>query len=288
VELHRRIRTLRLRRSITGIELARRAGVSPSYVSLIEHGEKIPSEDVAVRIARVLGEEEDLYRVWAATSRMDEKTRAAVLRIRNAEPAAVTAEQTVGGEQRDRTCAAVATAEEFFIAPPLLEARRPPGRPRKGARGEIAVSHDLGVSEAAGAFRLPLLVPGSLPTSYPPLEEDIESLITIDGRLLGCETSEGLVAIRVDESSGRNVRSWLAPRDIVVIDRNPGSFDAGRIHAFKLPDGLCLTKASLISSTLLLLPDPAAGEQPTVLPLENRGQLDEILYGAVIWSARYW
>ena len=62
MDLHRRIRTLRLRRGLTGMELAKRAGVSPSYVSLIEHGEKVPSEQVAVRLAQVLGEREDNYR----------------------------------------------------------------------------------------------------------------------------------------------------------------------------------------------------------------------------------
>jgi transcriptional regulator with XRE-family HTH domain len=66
---------------LTGLEFARRAGVSPSYVSLIEHGEKIPSDSVAVRMARVLGDDERLYRAWAATSRMDEATRDAVLAL---------------------------------------------------------------------------------------------------------------------------------------------------------------------------------------------------------------
>lgn len=66
---------------LTGLEFARRAGVSPSYVSLIEHGEKVPSDAVAVRMARVLDDDERLYRAWAATSRMDEATREAVLAL---------------------------------------------------------------------------------------------------------------------------------------------------------------------------------------------------------------
>ncbi len=66
---------------MTGLKLARRAGVSASYVSLIEHGEKVPSERVAVRLARALGDREDLYRAWAATARMDEQTRRAILAL---------------------------------------------------------------------------------------------------------------------------------------------------------------------------------------------------------------
>ena len=71
---------------MTGLKLARRAGVSPSYVSLIEHGEKVPSEKVAVRLARALDDREDLYRAWAATARMDEKTRRAVLALGTFQP----------------------------------------------------------------------------------------------------------------------------------------------------------------------------------------------------------
>ena len=46
-----RIREMRRRRDLTGSGLADAVGVSPSYISLIEKGIKIPQEDVAVRIA---------------------------------------------------------------------------------------------------------------------------------------------------------------------------------------------------------------------------------------------
>ena len=69
IPLHERIRNLRHKLGITGYELAERAGISPSYVSLIEKGLKVPHPEVAIRIARVLGDDEDLYAAWARSAR---------------------------------------------------------------------------------------------------------------------------------------------------------------------------------------------------------------------------
>jgi transcriptional regulator with XRE-family HTH domain len=63
--LNARIRMKRTQLGLTGAELAQRADISPSYVSLIEKGAKVPDEDVAARIARALRDDEDLYRAWA-------------------------------------------------------------------------------------------------------------------------------------------------------------------------------------------------------------------------------
>ena len=68
--LNARIRTKRTQLDLTGAELAQRADISPSYVSLIENGAKVPDEDVAARIARALRDDEDLYRAWARASRL--------------------------------------------------------------------------------------------------------------------------------------------------------------------------------------------------------------------------
>lgn len=51
----RSIQTLRKRRGLTQRELAARAGVDQSYVSLLERGERIPNMDVLETLARELG-----------------------------------------------------------------------------------------------------------------------------------------------------------------------------------------------------------------------------------------
>lgn len=47
-------------------KLARASGLrSPSYVFHIENGQKVPSDQVALRLAEALGEDPELYRAWA-------------------------------------------------------------------------------------------------------------------------------------------------------------------------------------------------------------------------------
>ncbi len=58
------IKGRRLELSLTQTEVARRAGVEPPYISQIEGGEKVPSVEVAVRLALALGlSREDLTRL---------------------------------------------------------------------------------------------------------------------------------------------------------------------------------------------------------------------------------
>ena len=63
-----RIRKYRERQQITGSQLASMADISPSYLSLIENGLKLPSAEVAERIARALGDDPDIYRAWVETA----------------------------------------------------------------------------------------------------------------------------------------------------------------------------------------------------------------------------
>ena len=55
--IHERIRELREERQLPAYRLAEMAKISPSYLSLIENGEKVPSEEVAVAIATALGDD---------------------------------------------------------------------------------------------------------------------------------------------------------------------------------------------------------------------------------------
>src|SRR5438876_4008489 len=41
-----------------------KVGIAPSHVFHVENGDKVPGEDLAVEIARVLHEDEYLYRAW--------------------------------------------------------------------------------------------------------------------------------------------------------------------------------------------------------------------------------
>ncbi len=286
MDLNRRIRTLRIRRGLTGIELARRAGVSPSYISLIEHGEKVPSEAVAVRLAQVLGEREDVYRVWAATSRMDEQTREAVLRTRAEEPSLRLA---MAG------CNEITAPACFHPECPLDETAlerisRPPGRPRKANGEGFEVSYRLDEDARSEVLRVPLVTPGIIPDENPPREEDIESLLGLDARLLGRTSSDNLVALRLNEDSAREVACWIGPQDVAVVDRRPRSFSPAHIHAFALPEGLRFYRACKAGGHLVLLPNPSSTAPPRPVRLleDDATSFERLLFGTVIWSSRSW
>src|SRR5512139_1583335 len=68
--LHTRMRKRRAQLGLTGTEVAQRAGISTSYVSLIENGAKVPDEEVAAGLARALEDDEALYRAWARAARI--------------------------------------------------------------------------------------------------------------------------------------------------------------------------------------------------------------------------
>src|SRR5713226_3745408 len=57
-----RIKDRRIAKGLTIYELAERAGVTPGFISSIENGYRRPSSDVAMKIARALGDEEEMYR----------------------------------------------------------------------------------------------------------------------------------------------------------------------------------------------------------------------------------
>jgi transcriptional regulator with XRE-family HTH domain len=103
VPLHRRIRNRREELGLTALELARIVRVSPSYISLIESGEKVPGEEVAVRIARALRDDEGLYVAWTHSTRHGDPERQlrdlARLRDYSSDPAL--RERLVSGEDLD-------------------------------------------------------------------------------------------------------------------------------------------------------------------------------------------
>ena len=51
------LRERRIRRGLSQSELASKTGITQTFLSLVEHGKRIPSYDVLKRIAEVLGED---------------------------------------------------------------------------------------------------------------------------------------------------------------------------------------------------------------------------------------
>lgn len=55
------LRTIRLSKNLLQVDLAHRAGISPSYYSLIESGHRNPSLKTASRLCRCLGISLDVF-----------------------------------------------------------------------------------------------------------------------------------------------------------------------------------------------------------------------------------
>jgi transcriptional regulator with XRE-family HTH domain len=73
--IRERIRRRREERGLNAAELARRTGISPAYVTRIEKGDKVPGEEVAVRIAKVLDDDPELYLWWVHGRHMSDPER---------------------------------------------------------------------------------------------------------------------------------------------------------------------------------------------------------------------
>lgn len=292
IPLHERIRNLRHKLGITGYELAERAGISPSYVSLIEKGLKVPNPEVAIRIARVLGDDEDLYAAWARSARHGD--------LRGARRA-VEAEEIVASNPRLRR--RIAEGEKVDLSGEDEEAgavqRWPeapaeaPAPPRFAARHWF---HDL--SFAAPAMRasvaqyapvapqvvaIPLLRSGADPES----EDALEEVLRIDGALLPPEDAEDLVAYRARGPMVNRVGDRIEPGTVVVVSRRFAEPSAERIHAVRFEGSVILSRV-LRKGTLLLLLPPAGRSDVGEIELPAVGGLRDVLVGSVVLTIRRW
>jgi len=263
--LNARMRTRRSQLGLTGVELAQRAGISPSYVSLIEKGSKVPDEDVAAGLARALDDDEDLYRAWARASRLGLDNLDLVKRL----------------EVIARTPAYVSLVESGQALPrqalPRLESREAtPGRPSEDADltsrlrqvasrlapfpgGETASAQ--GGSVEVEVVEVPVLVEGAdpeRPDAGSPAPR-VRDRLLLDRRLLGDRSREGLFAYEVTPATMKHLRGVAAPGDHVVFRDGGRSTPEGgiapdRICAVRTGRGIVLARVLYKGGSLLLLP----------------------------------
>jgi DNA-binding XRE family transcriptional regulator len=254
--LNARIRTRRTQLGLTGAELSQRADISPSYVSLIEKGAKVPDEDVAARLAKALRDDEDLYRAWARASRLGLHRINLLNRM----------------EAISRSPAYVSMVERGEALPALL-ARQADPKTRLGAfaespSGMFAMS-DRKPSRAAGER--------PAPRQAPLLAPEPDATGAAPPPLAGQEESPEILRIPVladGADPGRTVPSPLAVRDRLLVDRRlVADHSAERLFAYEVTDRICAvrTREGIVLSrvlfkgrSLLLLPGEGEGEFATV------------------------
>jgi transcriptional regulator with XRE-family HTH domain len=306
-----RIRNRRNLLGMTGAELAKRIGVSPSYISLIESGAKIPSPSVAEKIARALRDSPDLYQAWVISARQGGwRTALRQSRVWNTYSTDPTSlERVASGEDvadlestdADYALADEAAAEELIdFAPAHLEESSaksvqtaPPEEARRsigGAIGEL-FRRKARPEEAPRGFTLleiPVLEDGADPGDRDEVDESqtVDTLF-LDSRLFGRAALRRPFAYRPGDLALRRIGERIRPGDHVVLSSGVPQLRPETIVAVRFRREVVLARALLKKTALLLL--PAAGARDfDVIELDDPEQLPSLVVGHVVLTVRAW
>lgn len=182
-----RIRTLRLAQGMSYKKLSDAAGgLATSFLFNIEHGRKVPGEDVAARLAAALGDSayEQLYRSWARVKSRGRNGRA-------------DHEAMLGAWERLRTGFHVTDAG--VKAPALAD----------GMDGEV--------TRDAGRLRIPVLAAAADPgDGVRPSDGLVVNTLSLDPGLYGHD------ATQARERFARLRRPFAFPLDMTQASRAPG------------------------------------------------------------------
>jgi transcriptional regulator with XRE-family HTH domain len=274
-DLPTRMRRRRSQLGLTGTELALRAGISTSYVSLIETGAKLPEEDVAAKLARALDDDEALYRAWARAARLGVHDLALLNEL-----------EAISRTPAYRTL--VESGEEL----PRLEA--PVGRRDSSVpEGDLAmrlreVASHLGPEALAAQRPRRPSAPAVLATGADPAaleaSRPVADRLFLDRRLLEGHDAQQLFAYEVTPAATKHLRGVAAPGDRIVFQRL-GAVTPDRICAIRTGKGIVLARALVKEGALLLLPGEGEVEFESV-GLPEPGKLSDVVVGTHVLLIR--
>jgi transcriptional regulator with XRE-family HTH domain len=223
---------LRERRQALGFSLqkvARAVGLrAPSHIHHIEKGEKIPSEDVAARLALVLGDDPALYRAWVR-ARQRGDLLAAQEAVRELE------QWLAGPRQSPVTSQPMTVAGGGSQAPSLL-------------------------------LRIPILLEGTEPEAPGgPATRAVNSLRLDPVALPNPEELVRPFAYRLTDAGARRAAPVLRRDDLVIVTRNAWPLHPEPVYAVRFGGKIVLTRVRWMDDSLWL---PAAnqGGEPERLP----------------------
>jgi len=240
-ELNARIRARRVQLGLTGAELAQRSGISPSYVSLIESGAKVPDEDVAADLARALDDDEELYVAWAQASRLGPDTLDLLNRLDAASRKPAYMSLVESGQAVPRL--AKTDEEDLATRMRVVASRLTSPSPAEPAP-----------AQASSVVSVPVLADGADPSRLDAGEPGralVDSLL-VDARLVA-PSARGLFACDVTPRTMKHLRGVAEPGDRIVFQRE-AALSPDRICAVRCSDSLVLSRVLYNGRTLLLLP----------------------------------
>jgi transcriptional regulator with XRE-family HTH domain len=280
--IHERIRELREERQLPAYRLAEMAKISPSYLSLIESGEKVPSEEVAVAIATALGDDPDLYRGWSHAG-----GREGLVQLLDSLRSYV---HYTSGPEWEKAVALASQAvdpgsmDSIDIERLLREAR--------GTQALREVGDDATASIDPCAFEFDDL---PTPLVVPLLEEGVDpaddptpvETLRFDRRLLPEGDTERLFAYRPGPDALSRAGDLIKPGELVVLSSRPGNLDPQSVHAVRFEGRIVLSRVLFKGNALLLLP-PEGSSEFDIIEIDGRSDLDHKIAGTVVLTVRDW
>ena len=271
---------------LTVRELAERAEISPSYVSLIENGHKIPDASTIERIGRVLGLDAKLLNAWVTVRGRSADTGDAI------DAARELVEQLGLSESGDTGDSPWTDAVAASAAPPValrLMSAPPPSASAAGY-GDLRLRDELR-ADLPDADRyvigIPLVEEGTEPTPGDSPAPDRRPL-WIDRRSLP-ERDElrGAYAWRLSSQGVERIRGIYRRGDMVVISPliwTPDNLNPKMVFAVRYRRRVVLSRVAWTGEQLVLL--PARGVAAATVPAANEGELGRAIAGRVILAVQ--
>ncbi len=257
------LRRTRRERGMTVRDLAEAAGVSPSYISLIEHGKKVPDAGTIERIGRVLGIDPGLLRAWV----------------------------TVRGRSDD-ALESVEAAHELMERLGLEDEMR--NRRSSGPLDSVGESVSLHLREPIEEYKLAYRLPISEPrtVSVPVLQEGTEPggggresrPLLLDERVAERLPLTGAWAWRMSKVGVERIPGVYRPGDFVVISPSawspdPRRFKSRMVFAVRHDGQVILSHVDWTGDHLILVP---GGRQPAVVLSAGADTLRKVIAGRVV------
>ena len=274
-----RIRKRRESKGLSGAELARRAHVSPAYVSQIETGKRVPDVKVALVLARVLDDDEALYSAWSRDFKASDRSE--------------------GSDGSDAAWASRYRAERFPSEAAFRSAIRsgddiepPQGRsvevhssfslarqatpstlfdsseePSGSVERELATALARSASEGRSLVSVPVLAAGVDPGE----EEEIPQRLRIDRmvldpRFLPSARLGRPFVFKADDEVARRVPDRVTPDDLVIVSRDlePGALTTEQVYALRMSGHVFLGRVAKVGDRFLVLPSPGKTEMTDI------------------------
>lgn len=299
-----RIRNRRESLGMAAYELAKRAGVSPSYLSLIEGGSKIPSETIAIRLAEALDDDPELYLAWVHASRHPNLTAHLdrMTRLENIRSSPAMRERVRRGDRLKDDDDGTSDRTGFARAADRVGRGRDRNRPTGGGDSAVQeLAHNLlesnlpMLSMDSGAdivlddprqIEVPLLRDGADPGADPAESDGVVEVLHLDARLLPPGLDRPF-AYRPGPAAIDRLQGVIRPGDIVVLGSDPETIRPYAIYAVRRGRRVVLSRVWQQGDTLQLLHAQDSSDVVTI-PLRDTRGLPAVLAGVVVTTVRTW